>query len=227
MFLDWRLGLIAQLVQSVGVGLLLSHAVLPQLAMLTPLVGASACLVLYWTGRRLSRELERRGRSGTWLGGSSDASTPMSLPLRVLTLLFWALGVSTLSARFVLPEVPVAFNVAAYWLVGMGLLAIILTRDPFKTGLGLMTFSNGCELIYLLFDPGLLVMGLVGIGTILTALAASYLTVARRAELLFQPEPAVAAPQSQAARPEPVETIYQAPPREVQVEEPLEEALVL
>lgn len=228
MLLDWRLGLLAQTLQSLFVGLLLAHWVLPQMAMLLPLVGALAALVLYWTGRQIAPELERHGFLGNWLDSSNEMGGPMGFPFRLLVLLFWALAITTVSIRFPLPEVPGIVAVAAYWLLGMGLLAIILTRDPFKTGLGLLTFSNGFELVYMLFDPGLLVFGLLGIGNILTALVASYLTVARHADLLTSSE-ALPPPDSQEALLRAVRTLYPFPQRlgegDRNEEEP-EEALV-
>ncbi|HBY96629.1 MAG TPA: hypothetical protein DEP84_22240 [Chloroflexi bacterium] len=225
MFVDWRLGLMAQLLQSLFVGFLLSHVILPQLAMLIPLVGALAGFVLYWTGRRIATEVARTGRTETWRGRSSAAGSPMGLPFRILTLLLWALAVSTLASRFPIPEVPASLNAAAYWLVSMGLLAIILTRDPFKTGLGLLTFSNGFELLYIWFNPGLLVLGLLGIGNILTALVASYLTVAYHADLLVPPEPAPL-PNSREAFLRAVRMLYRAPRHQAEDEEESEEALV-
>lgn len=225
MFVDWRLGLMAQLLESFFVGLLLSQVMLPELAMLIPLVGGLACFVLYWTGRRLQTEWARAGRGESWLGSYDRAASPMGLPFRILTLLFWGLAVSTLAAQFPLPEVPASLNAAAYWLVGMGLLAIILTRDPFKTGLGLLTFSNGFELLYIWFDPGLLVLGLLGIGNILTALVASYLTVAYHTDLLNIPE-AVPPPNSREALLRAVRTLYRTPGRNVEDEAEPEEMLV-
>lgn len=225
MFVDWRLGLMAQLLEFFFVGLLLSHQILPQLAMLTPLVGGLACFILYWTGRRLQTEARRAGRSEAWPGGSNQTVSPMGLPFRILTLLFWALAVSTLATRFSIPEVPATLNAAAYWLVGMGLLTIILTRDPFKTGLGLLTFSNGFELVYIWFDPGLLVLGLLGIGNTLTALVASYLTVAYHASLLLPPEP-LPLPNSREAFLRAVRMLYRPPRRDAEDQEEPEEMLV-
>jgi hypothetical protein len=182
---DWRLGLLVQVLQYLLVGLLLTRETWPQLAMVKVLVGGLACFVLYWTGRAIEHHLRQQGMPAgqTRLLQHDEANTSF----RVIAMTVWSLALIALMDRFGLGDLSRPMNSAAYWLIGMGLLTIILTREPFRTGLGLLTISNGVEMVYLLYEPSLMVLGLLGIATILTALVAAYLTVVRHVSLLAPP----------------------------------------
>ncbi len=181
--MDWRLALFGVLVQYLLVSLLLDTALPAGLAMVKLVAGSVACLILYWTARRIEFALDQMEDGRRWFSSNRDIY-PMGLPFRFLALIFTALLLFTLSNRFTLTLFPRPFLIPAFWLLAMGLLTIILTRDPLKTGMGLLTFQNGFELLYTLSEPGLLVLGLLGIGTILVGLVASYLAVARHLPLI-------------------------------------------
>lgn len=176
--IDWRLALFSVLVQYLFVTLLLNTQLPGGLAFVKLVAGAVACLTLYWTARRIEQELSTLQGGREWFVSSRDIY-PMGLPFRFLALVFATLVLLPLPDRFAFVSLPRAFMVPALWLVTMGLLTIILTRDPLKTGMGLLTFENGFELLYALVEPGLLVLALLGVGTILVGLVASYLAIAR------------------------------------------------
>lgn len=210
MMSDWRLGLLAQLLQYLFVGLLLARETLPQLAMVKTLVGGLACFVLYWTGRMIENQA-RQGRVAPWLDTTRDDIHPRGISFRLMALAFWSLALTAIIDRYSLTELSAPMNSGAYWLVGMGLLAIILTRDPFRTGLGLLTIGNGIEMVYMLYEPGLVVLGILGVSTILTALVAAYLTVIRQQSA--QPVGAIAPdPASPEALAEAVRALSATPP---------------
>jgi len=73
---------------------------------------------------------------------------------------------------------------ACYWLALIGLLAMILTAEPLKAGLGLLTFMAGFELFYAALESGLSVFGFLGIVNLFMALAIAYLASAREVELV-------------------------------------------
>lgn len=181
--MDWRLALFGVLLQYLLMSLLLTSELPAGLGVVKLVAGTVACLILYWTARRIELALDEMEDGRRWFLSNRDIY-PMGLPFRFLALVFTALLLFTLPDRFDLGLFPRALLIPAFWMLAMGLLTILLTRDPIKTGMGLLTFQNGFELLYTLIEPGLLVLGLLGIGTILVALVASYLAVARHLPLI-------------------------------------------
>ncbi|MGH2544318.1 MAG: hypothetical protein ACRDIB_16120 [Ardenticatenaceae bacterium] len=175
--IDWRLALLSLLFQYLFTSLLLSSMLPDGLAMVKLAAGAFASVTLYWTARRVEDALGTLQDGRRWFHSNREVY-PMGLPFRFLALLFTALVLFALPERFILTLLPRAFIVPSFWLLAMGLVTILLTRDPLKTGMGLLTFQNGFELLYTLVEPGLAIVGLLGIGTILVGFVASSLAVA-------------------------------------------------
>lgn len=88
-----------------------------------------------------------------------------------LALLLARWLVQTYACR--LPPPLIAFT--SVWLVAMGLLALLLARRGLGVGLGVLTFADGCRMLYALAQPNLSVWAIWNIGDALVALAASHL----------------------------------------------------
>ncbi len=208
---DWRLALLSVLFQYLFLSLLLGTELPLSLAMVKLAAGAFASLTLYWTARRIEYALSQIEQGRAWFLSNRDVY-PMGLPFRFLALIFTSLILFTLPERLMIPAFPRLFMVPALWLVVMGLLTIILTRDPLKTGMGLLTFQNGFELLYTRLEPGLTILGLLGIGTILVGLVASHLAIARHLPLIEEHQAREQQnPRSKAALAEAVAALEQAP----------------
>jgi len=191
---DWRFSLAALSVQYVLVGLLLTRLIQPQVAVIKVLIGALVCIVLYLTARLVSgsseappseREDAEDGRSRRPASPTSKTRGETSLPdlaFRLLAALFVGLAVYSLSKRYPLPEVPPDIGLACYWLASLGLLVLMLTEEPLKAGMGLLTLVTGFELFFSVLERSLSVVGFLGIANFLIALAIAYLA-ASRAEL--------------------------------------------
>jgi len=171
---DWRFALAALSVQYVLVGLLLTRLIQPRVAVTKVLIGALVCVVLYLTARLVSDKGEGSSR-----GGASLAD----FAFRLLAALLVGLAVYSLSKRYPLPEVPSDIGLACYWLASLGLLVLMLTEEPLKAGMGLLTLVTGFELFYSALERSLSVAGFLGIANFLIALAIAYLTAASEAEL--------------------------------------------
>jgi uncharacterized MnhB-related membrane protein len=186
---DWRFSLAALSVQYVLVGLLLTRLIQPQVAVLKVLIGALVCIVLYLTARLVSESSEAPPSERE---DAEDGRSPLhairgetSLPdfaFRLLAALFVGLAVYSLSKRYPLPEVPSDIGLACYWLASLGLLVLMLTEEPLKAGMGLLTLITGFELFYSALEHSLSVVGFLGIANFLIALAIAHLA-ASRAEL--------------------------------------------
>lgn len=191
---DWRTSLFALAAQYVLVGVMLSRVILFEFSIVKILVGGFCTILLFWTGRSVQRAIESATAPGGWLDLELEV-LPMSISFRLLALALWVVGLASIRARFAFDTADPDILTAAYWLVGMGLLAIILTRDPLKTTLGLLTFQNGFELLFSPLESGLFVLGLLGVANILTALVGAYLTIARNLSYL-DPVPAPDSPEA-------------------------------
>ena len=199
---DWRFSLGALSVQYVLVGLLLTRLIQPQVAVIKVLIGALVCVVLYLTARLVSesseeppseREDAEDGRSRRPASPTSNLQLPTSktrggasladFAFCLLATLFVGLAVYSLSKRYPLPEVPLDIGFACYWLASLGLLVLMLTEEPLKAGMGLLTLITGFELFYSVLERSLSVVGFLGIANFLIALVIAYLA-ASRAELI-------------------------------------------
>jgi uncharacterized MnhB-related membrane protein len=179
---DWRLSLAALLGQYVLAGLLLTRLIQPQVALTKVLIGALVCVVLYLTARFVSvgeeepTSKQEETQDGSTIPAIVEGSLLTDFAFRLLAALFVGLAVYGLSKRYPLPEVPADIGLACYWLASLGLLALMLTEEPLKAGMGLLTLITGFELFYSALERSLSVAGFLGIANFLIALAIAYLT---------------------------------------------------
>ncbi len=190
---DWRISLLALVIQYVIVGLLLMSEIRMELALIKTLVGAILCLMLYMTARHVDwgRPIPLPGLP-TPDEATDDASRPPSpapargvlpteLPFRFLAAALVMGAAYSGASAHPLPDVGQAISLGAYTLAALGLLAMGLTDEPLKAGLGLLTFVSAFELFYTVLEPSLIVIGFLGLANLLMGLAIAYLTVARAA----------------------------------------------
>lgn len=168
----WRITLFSLLGQYLLLGALLSRSVPLGVALVKPLVGLLVFLILYPAGFRLPQE--RLPTAAPW-------------PFRLAMLLLAGVGAYGLSFRFPWPGLPVTFGYAAWWLLLVGIFTIFLAADPFRAGVGLLLLQSGFEAGFTVLEPGLVVVGFLGLYQILLALATSYLTTSRAAALPPKP----------------------------------------
>jgi hypothetical protein len=187
---DWRFLLTALLGQYVLLGLLLTRLIRPQVAVIKVLIGALVCVVLYLTARlgSVSEEgsvLEQEGAedSRSPLRAIKREASLADFAFHLLAALFVGFVAYSLSKRYPLPEIPPDIGLACYWLASLGLLVLMLTEEPLKAGMGLLTLITGFELFYSALEHSLSVTGFLGIANFLIALAITYLTAASEAEL--------------------------------------------
>jgi len=177
---DWRLCLWALLAQYVLVSLLLVRVMPLRVAVVKVIVGGMVCVILYLTARHVHWGKETVVREGYYEPPPIPALWdifPMNLGFRLLVALLAAAMSYALASRYTVVDQPEGIAQACYWLVTIGLLTVILTRDPFKVGLGLLTFEAGFEVLFAIFEKSLSVAALLGVVNFLIALAIAYLTI--------------------------------------------------
>lgn len=177
---DWRLSLLALAAQYVLVAILLSTLIPLQIATVRMIAGGLVALMFYLTARRA---YPRRRRQQTRATPEEPllVDLPMrgvfwtNLPFRLIGLALVALAVIALSSQYVLLNASLLFWVTGLWLAMGGLLAIALTRDALKLGMGLLFFTSGFGIIYLAIDNSLLIYALLVISDLVIALVVAHL----------------------------------------------------
>jgi hypothetical protein len=186
---DWRVSITALAVQYMLVGMLFTQVLTPALAGLQIVVGLLACLVLALTARHVAWGRRERRPVATISGPARRFNVqrwlPTGLPFRLVAALMVVVAAYTIARRpgYQLPEVSDFVNMASYMLMALGLLALGLTEEPLKAGLGLLTFLAGFQLFYYALEQALVLIGFFGAASLMLALATAHLTAARAAAL--------------------------------------------
>jgi hypothetical protein len=187
---DWRVLIMTLLAQYILVGIILVRLVRPDIAVLKVLIGAFICPILFLSARQVSGRLAdspltamssvRRWRDLrlAWLGQDSTWQVS-SLVFRLFGALLVLLVAMTLGNTFPLPEPVGSITTAVYWLGLAGVLALVLTEEPLRAGVGLLTVFTGFDLFYASAEHSLLLTGLWGTVNLLIALAIGYLMVVK------------------------------------------------
>jgi hypothetical protein len=180
---DWRVALMALVVQSTLVGLSLTRVIQPEVAVVKILVGILVALILYLSARRIQEMTWARSEEGAssrfpslrtgWLGGS------LGLPLRLLSVLLVALALIRLFQDYQLTIVPFDVALVACWMAGMGLIGLVLSADPMRMALAFLTILTAFDLVYAALEPSLAIVGFLGAFTLSAAVAFSYLAIAQ------------------------------------------------
>ncbi len=177
---EWRLCLWALLAQYVLVGLLLVRVMPLQVALVKVIVGGMVCAILYPTARRMRWGREMVASLGYYERSQTTAlweAFPMSPWFRLFAALLAGVISYALASKYPFVPEPQGLAQASYWLLAIGLLTAILPRDPFKVGLGLLTFEAGFEVLFSTLEKSLSVAALLGVVNLLIALAIAYVTV--------------------------------------------------
>ena len=177
-----RLSVLALLLQYTLLGLLVSPELYRPIMLVRFALGFAICLILYITaGHAEAEPMKRPSRSargsvfGSLLGpasGSADRAG-MGTVFRVLAMILGAFAAYGTWRAYPL-SVPAGHNLITCWLVSMGVVQLLIGVDPLRVGVGLLTVTSGLQTIYLSFERGLLVTGLIGIVDVLMALAIAY-----------------------------------------------------
>jgi len=158
--------------------LLHTRVIRPEVALVKLIIGWMIALALYMTGRHLSGLQEGPGGEGEAVEGERPRfSLAAGAPLRILVLVAVFIIAQGISRRFSLPQVPGDVGLACYLLGTGGLFLMGLSEDPFRAGLGVLTFLAGFDLLFGALEPSLVVAGLIGVADFLVALAVTFLAV--------------------------------------------------
>jgi len=194
LLLDWSQALLALAIQYIFFGWLLATLVPLPLALIKTLMGAIACVILYWSARRVgelptlpfkSVELDEatRRRLVTARRRAIRNATGFSvqMPFRVAVLSLAALATYGLARRCSLPGLTPAVGLACIWLAVVALLLLGVTESPLRTGMALLTWLMAFEMFFVTWEQGVTIAGFLGIATLLVAFGTGYLISVRGA----------------------------------------------
>jgi hypothetical protein len=186
---DWSQALLALAIQYLLFAWLLTTIVPLPLALIKALTGGIACVILYWSGRRIGeppvsplQPLELNEAARRKLAAAQREITraatgfSMRMPFRVSALSLLVLVTYALFTRYPLPGMSPAVRLACTWLATASLTLLALTQAPLRIGMGLLTWLMAFETFYVTVERSLTIAGLLGIVTLFVALGAGYLT---------------------------------------------------
>ncbi len=189
---EWRSMLLALMLQYMISGFLFVDLLDARLVNVKVLVGLFVCLMLYLTARQVNwgrlpadvteDEIVALGRERRIRLGSRLVTTTRPFRIALILVMLVALLSLPQSAGFQLPAIPAQLghlNLAIYALVGMGLLTVGLTSEPWQAGVGMLTFLTGFELFYSALEQSVALLAALAAVNLVLTLVISYLTQAR------------------------------------------------
>jgi len=175
-----RLSLLPLLVQYILVALMIGSRIYHPIAFVWIGIGVAICLVLYITARHVQQGLRvlapsSREESSIWRTLPAPTLRAISLAnmgpiFRLVVMILGGIVAYGLWRSYPLQGLPAELNLTGYWLISVGLLTTLTSVDPLRMGLGLLTFVNGFEAVYLFLEQSLVVIALLGIVGIVMAL---------------------------------------------------------
>lgn len=165
-------GLLA--LQYIGVFLLVSISWPLEIAVVKLVAGWMASAVLFLTYQNLLESITE-GRmnatlQGTLFRGFAALLIGISVYSLVPTALRWFLGATSQQV------------LGGLWLLGLGLLQLLLSRGSLRIIIGLLTVISGFEILYAILEASVLMTGLLAILNIGFAFLGSYLLLASNLE---------------------------------------------
>lgn len=128
------------------------------------LTGGLICLVLFLTVRRVQHG---RGVPGRRMVDRRQVS---EVVFRLAAVGLAGIGVfgTAIPDRF--PSLPVELVLASAWLMAVGAVIVLASRELLWIGIGLLTIESGFETLYSALDPRMVSAGLLAMSGLLLAL---------------------------------------------------------
>lgn len=173
---DWRLALLALTIQYVLVGLLLSNIVQPSVATVRVLSGGIAAAILF-----LSMEYRSaQNRASQRMREAQVAAPPMPVfvigaGFRFFAVVLVAITLMGFASSMTFLGLPAYILFGSMWLMAIGLLIAMLSRDVLRLGVGILAFTGGFGILDTAIEGSLFLYGLINIADLLIALVVSHL----------------------------------------------------
>ena len=161
---SWRIALLAFLAHYVALGGLVLELGPVARSGLRILMGSLICLVLFLT----VRQTRHKGKA-KWDRriGRRQVS---EFALRLAGIALAGIGAFGTPIPGWFPSLPVELVLASAWLIALGVVVLLISREALWVGLGLLMAEGGFETLYTALDPRLVSAGLLAGGGLLLAL---------------------------------------------------------
>lgn len=186
---DWRLALFALTAQYVLTALLLSQIVQPSAAILRTFSGALAVAILYITLRRL---IQQRRAALIQLDGEPPAGWierlyrpeifVVGFPFRIFSIALVAVGIVGIASSMTFLEISAYVFFSGMWLIAIGILVAIMSRDVMRLGLGILMFTSGFCILEAAIEGSLFLYGLLNVSDLLLAVVIAHLATVTHLE---------------------------------------------
>ncbi len=174
---DWRLALFALCFQYVLLMLLLATVVQFQVAAVRLFAGAMATIILYLTMRNRVERVRRARDKET-----AEPLPPVFIvefPFRLIAVGLVVVAIIGFSSSMTFLDLPSNLLFGSLWLIAMGLLVAMVSRDALRLGLGILVFTGGFSILDTAIERSLLLYGVLNIADLLIALVVSHLATLR------------------------------------------------
>jgi hypothetical protein len=150
---DFRIRITVLALQYICVAILVSLSIPLRLGIIKLITGFIV-VIIFWLTNKYRKYVDKE---------KGDRGLPTGWIFKILAVLLVstsALGIGGI--QFLkLPGIPTMSIASSTLLMGLGLLQLGLTEQPFGIGIGLLTLMSGFEIIYSYLEPSLAVMGLI------------------------------------------------------------------
>lgn len=180
---DWRLALYALAAQYLLSAVLLSQVLLTPVIIVRIFSGTLATLILYITLRRIKDQDKREFESNPdephlrAVRSHHREIFVVGFPFRLFALALVATGIIGISSSMTLLGLAPFVLFSGLWLITLGVLVAILSRDVPRLGLGILMFTNGFCILQTFAETSLFLYGLINISDLLIAVVVSHLAM--------------------------------------------------
>ncbi len=172
---NWRLALVALSFQYILLGLLLSNIVQPSVATVRVLSGAIVVFILLLsTEHRAAQQRKSERRNPQSVVGSGPIFI-VGFAFRFFAVALVAVALIGFANSMTFLGLPAYVLFGSMWLMAIGLLIAMLSRDALRLGLGILTFTGGFGILDTAIEGSLFLYGLINIADLLIALVVSHL----------------------------------------------------
>ncbi|MHB1295425.1 MAG: hypothetical protein ACYC4R_10580 [Anaerolineae bacterium] len=176
---DRRLVIVPLLMQHILLGLLSVTTFYLPIVIIRLGVGLSICMMLYITATHVERGLRQATHDPDAAWDPTQAPAPAHLgfgmgpAFRLIAAVLGGTIAYGLWRALPFEPIPDAYMLTAYWLVSIGLLMALISAEPLRMGLGILTAINGFEIVYLSIEQSFVIIGIMGAIDLVLALAIS------------------------------------------------------
>lgn len=173
---DWRLALLALTIQYVLVGLLLSNIVQPSVATVRVVSGgiAGAILFLSMEYRAAQNLVAQRTRDRQVVAEQLPVFI-IGRAFRFFAVVLVAVTLIGFASSMTFLGLPAYILFGSMWLMAIGLVIAMLSRDVLRLGLGILAFTGGFGILDTAIEGSLFLYGLINIADLLIAVVVSHL----------------------------------------------------